>query len=623
MTTLCLCMIVRNEAHIIERALASVRDLVDYWVVCDTGSTDATPLLVLRAMAGVPGELYGREWRDFGHNRTEVLRLAREKADYSLVLDADMVAVVHGEFKSRLTADLYEIRYEGDLDYSQPMLVSNRHDWRYVGVTHEYLWSDTASSAEFLPELMLRHFGDGGMRTEKFTRDVRLLRAEHEKEPDNPRTVFYLAQSYRDLSEYEQALRWYQTRARMTGWDEETFIAALEAGRARLALDHPSQEVEHAMLDAYSCRPTRLEPLYTLTRACRERGDYARGYLFSRVAADHFCYPQDRLFVERSVYTYRLALEHAACALAIGRVADAVRAFNRVLDAPDVSANARNDAIRGLDLALPWLYAPTRPPANQHNRITVLVPFHNPGRFLERCVESLRAQDHPNFRMEFVDDASDDGSAATIPVDEPRFHLLCNKERREAAHNIHHVVTTMCAPEEIIVHVDGDDWLARPDALSLIDLQFRTHDCWVSYGQYETSDGAYGVCRPFPDPVSFGRVREGWVTSHVKAYRAGLFHRIAEQDPDYACLKDEHGRWLDCAADAALMFPLLEMAGFHRVRYQHTVLYTYNVDNPLSVHATRRDEERERFLGLQRRQRFLPVDSAHPVPTGNLLRRTG
>ena len=41
-TTLCLCMIVKNESHIILETLSSVRKYIDYWVICDTGSTDNT-----------------------------------------------------------------------------------------------------------------------------------------------------------------------------------------------------------------------------------------------------------------------------------------------------------------------------------------------------------------------------------------------------------------------------------------------------------------------------------------------------------------------------------------------------------------------------------------------------
>ena len=43
-TTICLNMIVKDEAHIIQKTLENILYYVDldYWVICDTGSTDDT-----------------------------------------------------------------------------------------------------------------------------------------------------------------------------------------------------------------------------------------------------------------------------------------------------------------------------------------------------------------------------------------------------------------------------------------------------------------------------------------------------------------------------------------------------------------------------------------------------
>ena len=56
--SICLCMIVKDEVEFLGRCLGSVRDVIDYWVICDTGSKDGTQHLVRRELAGVPGELY-------------------------------------------------------------------------------------------------------------------------------------------------------------------------------------------------------------------------------------------------------------------------------------------------------------------------------------------------------------------------------------------------------------------------------------------------------------------------------------------------------------------------------------------------------------------------------------
>lgn len=89
--TICLCMIVKNESAVIERCLDSVRDLIDTWVISDTGSTDGTQELIRSALREIPGELHEEPWTDFGHNRSLNIAHARGKADYLLLLDADHV----------------------------------------------------------------------------------------------------------------------------------------------------------------------------------------------------------------------------------------------------------------------------------------------------------------------------------------------------------------------------------------------------------------------------------------------------------------------------------------------------------------------------------------------------
>ena len=91
--TLCLNMIVKDEAHIIENTFAKLLDKVkiDYWVISDTGSTDNTKEIIIDFFKerGIPGELYDDAWENFGHNRTTALRHAYNKSDYLLIFDAD------------------------------------------------------------------------------------------------------------------------------------------------------------------------------------------------------------------------------------------------------------------------------------------------------------------------------------------------------------------------------------------------------------------------------------------------------------------------------------------------------------------------------------------------------
>ena len=67
--TVCLNMIVKDEAHIIQRCLASVKPLIDSWLIVDTGSTDGTQTVIREILHDVPGEIVERPWVNFAHNR--------------------------------------------------------------------------------------------------------------------------------------------------------------------------------------------------------------------------------------------------------------------------------------------------------------------------------------------------------------------------------------------------------------------------------------------------------------------------------------------------------------------------------------------------------------------------
>lgn len=94
---ICLNMIVKNESRVIMRLLESVSSYIDYYRICDTGSTDDTITIIREFFEsrGIPGAIYEEPFRDFGYNRTFALEKCHtdaitNAADYILLLDADM-----------------------------------------------------------------------------------------------------------------------------------------------------------------------------------------------------------------------------------------------------------------------------------------------------------------------------------------------------------------------------------------------------------------------------------------------------------------------------------------------------------------------------------------------------
>ena len=344
-TGICLNMIVKNETPVIERLLRSVRTLVDYFVIVDTGSTDGTPELILRLAQefGLAGEVHRRDWINFGHNRQQALELAvaAARGDWLLIIDADEeLAYSDPEFFRQLQPGVtYELeKHHDDTRYALPNLIDIRHSrWAWRGPVHEYLECLAAP----LPRQrrsdawILFHVGEGARsrgltQREKFLRDANLLEVALATEPQHARNRFYLAQSYRDAGEFSQALDQYQQRVALGGWAEEVYVAQCEKAKltTRLNWDHRDILAEH--LAAYSLRPSRAEALWQLAAYCRERQKYAEGYLFAKVGKD-IPVPADRLFLRLDVYQWRLLDEWSICAYWIGQYQESADAGDRLL----------------------------------------------------------------------------------------------------------------------------------------------------------------------------------------------------------------------------------------------------------------------------------------------------
>lgn len=343
--TVCLVMIVRNEAAVIGRCLESVKPFIDHWVICDTGSTDRTREIIQDCLAGIPGELQETPWVDFGHNRTLALKRARGKAEYHLLIDADMTLSASVDFRGLLGEDAYLVRYTGPIDYWVERLVSDRHEWEYVGAAHEYIRSATAETRAKLPGVTVTHHGDESRQRGKIETYLALLKQALEAEPDNSRHVFYIAESYRDLGNLPQAMEWYERRASMGGWEEEVWHSLYQAARLQHRLGMAWPLVLEAYLRAYAFRPTRLEPLYHVARFYRENEQHHLGHLFSRVLPE-IPYPDDLLFVEKSIYEYEFPMEHADCCRGVGKQAEAIAVCDAVLARADVPEDVRETARR-------------------------------------------------------------------------------------------------------------------------------------------------------------------------------------------------------------------------------------------------------------------------------------
>lgn len=311
--TYALVAIVRNEAPRIEAMLASARRYCDVATIVDTGSSDDTPE---RVEAIYPGSLHRVEWRDFGQARSVAFALARDSADWLLALDADMTVEVDDDFEPDPAVDAYMIAMHTEgVDYRLPLLLRGDLPWRSIGAVHEYTALEDGSVGRQVATdaVRVRYVHDPGS-PEKSAWHARLLEEELVREPDNLRTIYYLAQTYRGMGD-PRAKALYQRRADADD-SEEAALAAYWS--ACLEPDWPARVV--GLLRAWEKRPARLEPLYDLVHGLNERGLYLTAY---RLASTLVGPCDDVLPRWPGVYAWGMDFERSIAAWHVGQRAEA------------------------------------------------------------------------------------------------------------------------------------------------------------------------------------------------------------------------------------------------------------------------------------------------------------
>jgi glycosyltransferase involved in cell wall biosynthesis len=327
---LCLNMIVKNESKIIKRLLDSVAPIIDSFCICDTGSTDNT-IELIRAYGrekNIPGEVFELPFRDFGFNRTKSLERAERWGQYALLLDADMILEISPQFKKQdIVLDHYQVKQKNSvIDYYNTRIVRTDKGVKCVGVTHEYYDLPAGISSGQLNTIIIDDIGDGGAKSDKFERDVRLLRRGLIEEPKNVRYHFYLANSYRDLSTMtedkdkskkyaKRAIKWYKKRVELGGWDEELFHSCFEIGNIYMKWGHSDRSI-YWWMEAYMHRQTRAESLYEIIKHYRLKDSkYAKIAGMYYDLAKQLSYPyHDALFIRRDVYEHLIDYEYSILA---------------------------------------------------------------------------------------------------------------------------------------------------------------------------------------------------------------------------------------------------------------------------------------------------------------------
>ncbi len=320
--TMCFATMCKNEEHCIQNTLESVYKHIDYWVVCDTGSTDRTCEIVKNFFEekGIPGELHVDEWVGFDHNKSLMMERAKDKTDYVLHLDADDLLINGLDFgKNDIGDDAYFMNVtRGTLKWMALIIFNNRLTWKFCGVAHttikckekeSFTTKDISNRNSYVSG---EGIGSRAFDPKKFLYDAEKLKKQFFdtllSDPDdlNSRSAFYTGQSYQDYGMLEEAIKWYRLYTKLdVTWFEEIFECNMRIAYCMMKLNYKLSDIESQMSLAINIEPDRAEPYYFMGKHCNEIGEYEKAYNYLRAAKsrDYKSVKEKyRLFIQETMY---------------------------------------------------------------------------------------------------------------------------------------------------------------------------------------------------------------------------------------------------------------------------------------------------------------------------------
>lgn len=299
--TICFATICKNESHIIKRTLESVYKYISYWVICDTGSTDNTREIITEFFKekNIPGELHIDEFKDFGYNKSLLMKRAQYKADYILQIDADDPLI--GEFKftqQDVGHDVYLANVKrGTTNYKAFTLFNAKRLWKFCSVAHTVIktidnpYFTTGDLTYYDFYVSSEDIGARKADPEKYLKDAKKLKKQFFDtlldDPDdlNLRSVFYTAQSYMDYGMFEEAIKWYRLYTKMKdSWIEEHFEAQMRIANCYIKIEGDSNLIEYEMKKAINIHPDRAEPYFILGNYFNNKKQSEKAYQYLKQA---------------------------------------------------------------------------------------------------------------------------------------------------------------------------------------------------------------------------------------------------------------------------------------------------------------------------------------------------
>jgi hypothetical protein len=232
--------------------------------------------------------------------------------------------------------------------------------------------------------------------------------------------------------------------------------------------------------------------------------------------------------------------------------------------------------------------------------IKIISPFRNAKKYINKYFDSLDKQIYKNFVLFLIDDASDDGIDDITKIKKSYLIPQKNIERKYALLNILSVLINQeLDDDDVICLIDGDDYLAHRYVLNIVNQVYKNNpELLLTYGSTRATNSFTVWNTPYTKN-EFNNIRKSvWKAQPLRTFKYKLFKELLIIDPNLNILRNTQNDFFHIPSDMALLFPLMEIAGYEKCKHISTVLYEYNIheNNDFRIHY---DEQKNGDLEIR------------------------
>jgi glycosyltransferase involved in cell wall biosynthesis len=219
----------------------------------------------------------------------------------------------------------------------------------------------------------------------------------------------------------------------------------------------------------------------------------------------------------------------------------------------------------------------------RHN-LKIVVPSYNNEKWIETNIESIQEQTYTNYKVLYINDASTDSTEKRykeLVGDDPKWTFQNNEVNRKRPYNVapKNISFFFDDPEDILIFVDGDDWLPDPDTLKRLNEFYWTKNVWMTYGGMVCWRGGDRIEQAHPQNTHYppdihannGYRRDLWRASHLRSFKWWLYQSVKDEDLRYSKTREYYH-----AEDLATSYPCLEMCPKERIGVLDFTSYVWN-----------------------------------------------